>query len=286
MDRSEGAPRYAVESRDIEYCRHGGKPLLARLYRPVGAPGARPAVVDVHGGAWTSADRTQNAVISTALAAAGTVVLALDFRMPPEARYPAAIQDINLGIRFLKAHAAEYGSHAARVGGFAGSSGGHQLMLAALRPGDPRYAALPLTSAKAGALDARLAFIALGWPVLDPLRRYQMAQERGNTRLLEAHHAFFGGEAAMIEGNPQLVLERGEATDLPPALILQGTNDDNLPPDMADRFVAAYRARGGTVTLEKFPGEPHTFITKDPASAAAQRGLALIKAFIAAQAGA
>src|ERR1700722_15286620 len=54
---------YDVRTEDIEYLRHGDKPLLARLYRPVGADGARPAVVDVHGGAWTTMDRTQDTPI-------------------------------------------------------------------------------------------------------------------------------------------------------------------------------------------------------------------------------
>ena len=101
MDSTE--PRnFEVVTEDIEYLRHGGKPLLARLYRPKGA-GPASALVEVHGGAWTSGDRLNNAVIATTLAAAGSVVLSLDFRMPPEAGYPASIADINLGIRFLKA---------------------------------------------------------------------------------------------------------------------------------------------------------------------------------------
>ncbi len=67
--------------------------------------------------------------------------------------------------------------------------------------------------------------------------------------------------------------------------MLQGTNDDNLTPDMADNFAAAYRKRGGALTLEKFEGQPHTFVSRDPTSAASQRALALIKAFVHKQAG-
>ena len=53
---------------------------------------------------------------------------------------------------------------------------------------------------------------------------------------------------------------------------------------MSDRFAAAWRDAGGEVELEKFEGQPHTFITKDPASVASMRALALIKAFVAKQA--
>ena len=276
MDATE-APTYSVTHEDVEYQRQGGKPILARLYRPVGASGG-PAIVEVHGGAWTSGDRLNNAVIAQSLASVGAVVLSLDFRMPPEAAYPVSIADINLGIRWMKAHARDYGVDPARVGGIASSSGGQQLMLAALKPRDPRFAALPL--AGAAGVDARLAFAILCWPVADPVARYRMAQDKKIDRFLQAHHAFFGTEAAMDEASPQRVLERGETVEMPPLLILQGTADDNLTPDMADRFAAAYRTAGGHVELQKFAGQPHMFVTKDPTTEASLRALALMQAFV------
>ncbi len=150
--------------------------------------------------------------------------------------------------------------------------------VSALRPGDPRYAALPL--ADAPDVDASLAFVVACWSIVDPLARYRMVREKGVERLVQAHHAYWPSEAAMAEGNPQLILERGEATDLPPALMLQGTNDDNVTPDMADRFVAAYRHAGGRIDLTKFEGEPHAFIAKDLGSPASRRALDLIAAFV------
>jgi acetyl esterase len=267
---------------DLEYQRVDGKPVLARRYRPRGS-GPFPAVVEVHGGAWTGGDRLNNVDIATALAADGIAVLSIDFRMPPEAAYPVAVADVNLGIRWAKAHAAELGSRSELVGGLGTSSGGHLLLLNSLRPRDPRYTALGLPGG--AAIDARLPYIVACWPVADPLARYQAVQARGNQRLVQAHHQFWPSEDAMAEGNPQLILERGEPAELAPALVLQGTNDDNLTPDMADRFVAAYGRRGGRAALEKFEGQPHTFISKDPTSAASLRALELIKAFIHEQAG-
>ncbi|MBX6376250.1 MAG: alpha/beta hydrolase fold domain-containing protein [Acetobacteraceae bacterium] len=82
---------------DIPYRRRpdGGEPLLARLYRPARGTGPFPAVVEVHGGAWTGSDRLNNAAIATEFAREGIVTLSLDFRMPPEAPYPASLADIN-----------------------------------------------------------------------------------------------------------------------------------------------------------------------------------------------
>jgi acetyl esterase len=276
------AARFEVEMRDIEYRRQRGMPMLARLYRPVGN-GPFPALVDVHGGAWASGDRLNNAPLDAALAKSGIVVLAVDFRMPPEWRYPHSIADINLGVRWLKTHAPEFGSRRDLVGGLGTSSGAHQLLLSTLKPADPRYAALPVPEAPAE--DADLPYIVLCWPISDPLARYRMVREKGNTRLVESHDAYWASEAEMEEGNPQLILERGEAGVLPPAILVQGTGDDNVTPDMADRFAASYRARGGRLDLHKFAGQPHTFIPRDPASDASARATEMIRDFVLAQTG-
>jgi acetyl esterase len=284
------AARFEIEVRDLAYQHHDGAPLLARLYRPIDAGsstgntgGKFPALIDVHGGAWASGDRLNNAPLDEALAKSGIVVLAIDFRMPPAWRYPASIADVNLATRWLKTHAQEFGSRRELVGGLGTSSGGHQLLLSVLAPEEPRYAALPL--AEAPAEDAFLPYIVLCWPISDPLARYRMVREKGNSRLIEAHDAYWPSEAAMAEGNPQLILDGGSGAALPPAIVVQGTGDDNVTPDMADRFAAAYRARGGRLALHKFAGQPHTFIMRDPAGEASRQATELIRDFVLEQAG-
>ena len=89
----------------------------------------------------------------------------------------------------------------------------------------------------------------------------------------------------MAEGNPQLILERGEPVEKPPALIMQGTADDNLTPDMAANFAAAYTKAGGSISFHRFEGQPHAFIARDPGVPDAQRALGLIADFIHHQMG-
>jgi acetyl esterase len=271
------AATHEVETHDLEYRRSEGAPLLARLYKPKGN-GPFPALIEVHGGAWASGDRLNNAPLDEALAKSGIVVLAVDFRMPPKHRYPASIADIHYATRWLKAHAGEFGSRADLVAGLGTSSGAHQLLLSALKPRDPRYAALPVDGA--AGIDASLPYLVLCWPISDPLARYRMVKEKGRTPLIQSHDAYWNSEAEMAEGNPQRIVEAGEAASLPPAILLQGTADDNVTPDMADKFTAAWRAKGGSIELHTFDGQPHTFVMRDPTSAASLHACELARDFV------
>jgi acetyl esterase len=259
--RAEGGMAYEFTVKDIVYHRDGDKQRLARLYQPAGT-GPFPAVLQVHGGAWNNKDRTDGQNVSLDLAKAGIVVLAIDFRNAPEAPYPASLQDINYGIRWLKAHAGEFGSSAGQVGAYGTSSGGHQILLAAIRVDDPRYGALPL--AEAPDVDARLAFVVSGWGVLFPLERYKLAKAKGDAELVKGHDIFFGNEETQIEATPALIIERGEKVYLPPALVFQGTQDQWTTVDLAQRFVDDYRKAGGSVDLLLLEGARHTFLNEHP----------------------
>src|SRR6266404_8871995 len=166
---------YEIDVGDAEYLRHGDTPLLARLFKPRGN-GPFPLIIELHGGAWNLGDRLMDVAINEPLAKSGVVVAALDFRMPPVASYPASLADINYAIRWFKTQATALGSRPDLVGALGSSSGSHQAMLAAMRPQDPRYAALPLP-AGAPTVDASLRCVVLCWPVIDPLARYHHAKK-------------------------------------------------------------------------------------------------------------
>jgi acetyl esterase/lipase len=272
---AEARPEIRVE--DVEYQRQEGRALLARLYRPVGA-GPFPAVLQVHGGAWTSKDRTDNDFIAKALAQSGILVASIDFRMPPDGGYPASLADINLGTRWLKARARLYGSRPDWVGSFGTSSGGHQVLLAAMRPEDPRYRSLPLPEAPA--IDARVAFVISGWGVLDPLLRYHLAKKAGDADLVQKHDIFWGSEAAMSEGSPPAILDRGEKVYLPPALLFGGDADEWVPTDVTHRLVDGWRKAGGDVEVTFYQGANHGFMTGKPDAPYAARAIERIKSFI------
>ncbi len=249
--------------------------LAVRVYQPAGV-GPFPALVDVHGGVWSNGDRSANEVMDRSLAESGIVVAAVDFRQSPDHPYPAQVADVNLATRWLKTHAAEFNADPGTVGGIGGSSGGHTVLLSAMRPHHPEYSYIDLPGSDA---DATLKYLLLGWPIVDPFARYRFVQETGNDRIIGLSEGYFLTEDAMKEGSPFQILQRKEKPALPPTLIVQGMSDNNLPVPVTEQFVLAYREAGGDIELELFPDMPHLFgNTPGPES---DRAIALMKNFAA-----
>lgn len=282
------AATLGVTTEDFDYLRHGdAPPLRLRLFRPAASVAAPlPAVIDLHGGAWNKNDLTACAARDEVLATFGIAVAAIDFRHGAE-RYPSSLADINYAIRWVKARAASLGIDATNIGLCGQSSGGHLAMLAAMRPDDARYSAIPLpdgtrdeigdengAAGDVSGIDARVRCVGMQWPVINPLSRYRHAlRQRADGAawvgdIPENHDRYWGDEAAMAEGNPLMALERGEAVETPPALWIQGRPDivhdyhdpesgQDVGPEVGEpeRFAAAYRAAGGEIDVRYVPKE-------------------------------
>jgi acetyl esterase len=261
---------------DIEYLRHGDKPLLARVFRPHGQ-GPFPALVECHGGAWCQSDRLTEHLRHEYMASHGIVSIALDFRSGNTDPYPASVQDINYAVRWAKAHAKELKTRPDLVGISGQSSGGHLAMLVAMRPHDPRYSAIALP-AGTPAQDATVRCVVMSWPVINPLSRYRHAKrsvargEEWGKSIIPRHDSYWKTEAAMEEANPVLALERGEKVQLPPAIWFQARGDDvhdykdvesSFAGNEPQRFVANYRKAGGEIELVYIEMERHKGHTPD-----------------------
>lgn len=258
---------------DMEYLCHGDRPLLLRLYRPAGK-GPFPAVIDLHGGAWNNGDRLLCHDRAVVFAEAGLATAALDFRQAEDA-YPSSLIDINYAVRWLKAQAGDLRIDPSRIGLEGQSSGGHLAMLAAMRPHDPRYAAVPLgpgmndrmnEGKDDASIDASVRCVGMSWPVINPLSRYRHALLGRKQPTIpdwiedipERQDIYWKTEDAMAEGNPLLALVRGETVLTPPALWVNGTPDpmhDYPDPDgdgkinEPERFAQLYRAAGGEIDV-------------------------------------
>ena len=100
----------------------------------------RPAIVQVHGGAWVIGSRHEQGVpLLSHLAANGWVGFNVDYRLSPRATWPAHIVDVKRAIAFVREHAEEYGVDPSFVAITGGSAGGHLSALAALTQNDPAF---------------------------------------------------------------------------------------------------------------------------------------------------
>ncbi|WP_354700457.1 esterase [Paraconexibacter sp. AEG42_29] len=222
--------------RGVEFARVDGRPLLADFYLPdTPATKPRPAVVQVHGGAWVLGSRREQGIpLLTHLAANGFVGMNIDYRLSPWAQWPDHVVDVKRAIAWLRENAADYDVDPSFIAISGGSAGGHLSALAALTSDDrslqPGFedadtsvaAAVPFYGVYDMLDEDRLHAPALHDIVLAPLVfrvRRQHAPER-----YRAASPFFRVHA-----------------DAPPFLVLHGTRDSLVPIADAHKFVEALR---------------------------------------------
>jgi acetyl esterase/lipase len=108
---------------DIPYLTGGSPRQVLDLYLPERARGLLPAVLWIHGGAWECGGKHPCPVGH--FAERGYAVASIGYRLSHEAVFPAQLHDCKSAVRWIRAHAAEYGIDPARIGVWGGSAGGH-----------------------------------------------------------------------------------------------------------------------------------------------------------------
>jgi acetyl esterase/lipase len=113
--------------KDVTYCTAEGVDLKMDLYYPARISGPLPVAVYIHGGGWITGDKEKadHNLEGKAVLAQDYLLVALDYRLAPKYRFPAMIEDVKCAIRSLRAHAAQYGLDAERIGVWGVSAGGH-----------------------------------------------------------------------------------------------------------------------------------------------------------------
>jgi acetyl esterase/lipase len=122
-------------TKDLTYGEADGVALKLDAYVPVGK-GPFPAVLLFHGGAWTAGSRTGLGLLAQQLAMDGLAAFPVDYRLAPQFPYPAAIDDAQAAVRWIRDHASQFQVDPTRIGAAGGSAGGHiAAMLGALGDG-------------------------------------------------------------------------------------------------------------------------------------------------------
>jgi acetyl esterase len=253
-------PPVAVqETRDFSMAGPGGA-IGARYYRPLGTkPGeAPPAVVYFHGGGWTCGDLDTHDSVCRGIAAHGAcAVVAVDYRMGPEHRFPAAVEDALAALRWVAANASQLGVDPARLVVAGESAGGNLAAVAALALRDSAL---------------RLAMQVLVYPVTDQaadtdsLGRYAQGYSltRELLRWYQDNYLRDERDRADWRASP---LRAKDHSRLPPAYVITAGFD---PLRDEGRAYAERLAQAGVeVTYECFEGQIHGFLPMAGAIAAA-----------------
>jgi acetyl esterase/lipase len=114
--------------RDVEYANVGGKPLTLDIYLPGDARRPMPLIVWIHGGGWRTGSKNDFPLVLP-LVKAGFAIASINYRLSQEAIFPAQIYDCKAAVRWLRAHAGDYGLNPDRIGAAGASAGGHLVAL-------------------------------------------------------------------------------------------------------------------------------------------------------------
>jgi acetyl esterase len=229
----------------------GAPQLPVLLYRPPGtAPGeARPTVVLLHGGGWALGSLDSHDGIARGIcAAARAVVVSVDYRLAPEARFPAPVEDAYAAVCWAAEHAGELGGDPDALV-VAGDSAGGQLTAAAAQ----------LARERGG---PRIALQVLVYPVTDPGGRTESKRTLSEGYFLDrALIRWFGAQyfaAPEDLAHPWAAPLRADPAGLPPAHVVTAGCDPLR--DEGQAYAARLREAGVPVTEGRFPGLFHGFL--------------------------
>ena len=231
--------------------RHGAIPL--RLYRPLGASRSAvlPVLVYYHGGGWTIGDLDTHDTLCRELCnLSGCAVVAVDYRMGPEHRFPAAVDDALAATRWVRKEAGALGLDAGRLAVGGDSAGGN---LAAV---------VAIAAREMGNLP--IAFQLLIYPVTDMRRGHPSHQSNGQGYLLTTETITYFHDHYIADPKHDLdwrasPLLHPDLSRLPPALVLTAGYDP-LRDEGLD-YARALTAAGNRAVYLCFERQIHGFIT-------------------------
>ena len=237
------------EVRDVRIPGPGGE-IAVRIYRPDMAAPA-PALIYFHGGGWVLGDLESHDHVCRSLAnRVPCMVLSVDYRLAPEAKFPAAVDDSMAATDWIAAHAAELGIDAGRIAVGGDSAGGNLATVVARLARDRK--------------GPQLIYQLLIYPGTDMRMSFPSVEENADGPLLTkpamlwfVEH-YLRGEDDKLDplASPLLAADLG---GLPPAFVLTAECDPIR--DEGEAYAERMKAAGVEVQVKRYPGMPHGFFS-------------------------
>jgi len=257
--RKQGAalPADVVLETDIVYGRGGAEDLKLDLTRPRQGEGPFPAIVFVHGGGWVGGSKEDFRAFMVPFTQKGIVCISVNYRLAPKSVFPAQIEDVKCGVRWLHANAEKYHVDPKRIVAFGGSAGAHLVALLGTTNGTKLWDG---SGGNAGQSSTISAMVCMSGPYdLSLAYRdsvHQNKQEGGAVRgMLEA---FLGGnpekrESPYRDASPMTYASKQTV----PALLTHGTADPLVPIEQTEVFTAKLKSVGVEVEFMRIEGAGH-----------------------------
>ncbi len=242
---ASGSPTPGETRTDVTYSTSEAGELKMDVYFPR-TPGPWPVVVSIHGGGWSSGDKSDaaGAALTGKLVDAGFVVAAVNYRLAPEWRFPAQIEDVKCAVRHLRANSSAYGIDPRRIGAYGGSAGGHLAALLGAVDDDD-------FDGGSGASSRVRAVVEMFGPtdLTVPFPGGAVDTELGE-------QVFGSNDASsplLKEASPVNYV----GADDPPFLIVHGMEDSLVPFSQSLEFYHAIQQSGGTARLVRVANAGH-----------------------------
>jgi len=248
-------PREGVQVHSHIAYASAGKRNLLDIYHPMEPrEGGFPVLLQVHGGGWMIGEKEQQAKpLMYHLAQRGWLCVAINYRLSPNAAFPAHIVDVKKSVAWIRDNIAEYGGNPEFIAITGGSAGGHLSSLAALTPNYAPYQ--PGFEEADTSIQAAVPF----YGVYDFLDRFDIRSEMSMEKMLADKVMQCSREQdpeLWDKGSPLSNVNEGA----PPMFVIHGTHDTLVWVEEARTFVSAMQKESGqAVVYGELPGAQHAF---------------------------
>jgi acetyl esterase/lipase len=243
--------------REVTYCTIDDVALKMDVYYPLKVTNRPvPVAVNVHGGSWSGGDKTKSETMGDIpeLLKRGYLVAAVNYRLAPEYKFPAQIQDVKCAVRYLRAQAAKYDLDPNRIGAWGCSAGGNLVAMLGLTDGIAEFEGGGNYLEQSSRVQA---VVAISAPADFTLTSYNITHDKVFVRVFGA---ISNSDPILAHYSPVTYVSKRA----PPFFILGGDLDETVPLQQSEELARRLNQAGGSASLQIVKNAHHCMPDASP----------------------